>query len=385
MKLTDTKIRAIRPPKSGRRKVSDGHGLVLLVSFTGGMVWYQRKLDSSGKERMIHIGPYPAVGLAEARRLGEEIRTRMDRGLPPREEVRPVLRFDALAAEWLDLQRAKLNPAYVRDLEQRLQRHILPFLGERPITEIRPMEVLEVLRRIVDSGAVETAHRLRRAVSSIFCLAVVTERAEADPAAPLKGALPSPKRGHMPARIKPDEARTMYRVCSTYTGQGHSVRHALLFLALTAARPGMVNKAEWCEIDLERRRWTVPAEKMKSGREARIPLSAQAVAVLRMQEAVTRGSQYVFKGRTLDRPLSENTLRSALRSLGIYDHVPHGWRSTFSTVANELGIAKPDVIEAALEHAVGGKVRAAYMRAEFWEQKAQLMEWWGEFLTKGSS
>ena len=350
----------------------------MLVSPAGSKVWYLRK-RVDGKEQMISLGAYPAVSLADARRAAKEVSARLAMGLPPKEEPKPVTTFGELVKEWLVLQASRQSPAYVRDIGQRLARHVLPYLAEKPIPEISPRETLDILNRVCAEGHVETARRLRQYISRIFRFAVVTERAEHDPAAVLSDALPSPQRERMAARTKPDDARAIFRACKYYAGAS-TVRNALLFQALTAARPGMVNAAEWSEMDLDSAVWTIQAGKMKMRREFRVPLSAPALAVIQEQTAISGGNRYVFGGRDRSRPLSGNTMRQALRSMGFDDHVPHGWRAAFSSICNEYG-HRPDAIELCLAHEQRDKVRAAYNRAELWAERTELMGWWANFLT----
>ena len=376
--LTDAKIRTLPLPKRGRKKYADGGGLSLLVSPSGGKVWYLRK-RVDGKEQMINLGQYPAVGLADARRAASETSARLANGLPAKKQVSPVVTFGAVATEWMSLQASRHNPAYVRDITQRLARHILPSLAGRPITEITPREILDLLQQVANGGLAETARRLRQYISRIFRFAVVTERAEHDPAAVLSDALPSPRRGRMAARTTPAEVKAVFRACQYYAGAA-TVRNALLFQALTAARPGMVNAAEWSEMDLKAAVWTIQADKMKMRRDFRVPLSAPALAILQNQAPISGGHQYVFEGRDRSRPLSGNTLRQALRSMGFLDHVPHGWRAAFSSICNEYG-HRADAIELCLAHEQRDKVRAAYNRAELWDERRALMEWWANFLT----
>ena len=376
--LTDAKIRCLPLPKKGRKKYADGGGLSLLVSPAGSKVWYLRK-RVDGKEQMISLGAYPAVSLADARRAAEEVGARLAMGLPPKEEPKPVTTFGELVKEWLVLQASRQSPAYVRDIGQRLARHVLPYLAGKPIPEISPRETLDILNRVCAEGHVETARRLRQYISRIFRFAIVTERAEHDPAAVLSDALPSPQRERMAARTKPDDARAIFRACKYYAGAS-TVRNALLFQALTAARPGMVNAAEWSEMNLNSAVWTIQADKMKMRREFRVPLSAPALAVIQEQTAISGGHRYVFGGRDRSRPLSGNTMRQALRSMGFDDHVPHGWRAAFSSICNEYG-HRPDAIELCLAHEQRDKVRAAYNRSQLWDERRALMEWWANFLT----
>jgi integrase len=387
-KLTDARIRNLPlPTGKARAKIADGNGLILMHSgITGSKIWYQRSLVG-GKEQMIRIGPYPAIGLAEARRLSEGIRIRIARGLPPKEQPQQIVTFGEIAQEWLALHRTKTTPEYCKDIEQRLQKHVLPFLGNRDIRSIKAMDILNILERVAADGTIDTARRLRQYVSAIFRKAVNTDRADADPAAALVDELPPVRHKHLPAKVETAEVQKLFKLCTEYWGHA-TVMHALIFGALTAARPGMVTHAEWCEIDIsdeDNAVWSIPAEKMKMRRAFRVPLSRPAVEILKRQSAITGSCNLIFQGRERDRPLSATTMRAALRSMGVFDHVPHGWRSSFSSIANASGLWRPEVIEAALAHIDSNAVRAAYNRADYFEERRDLMRWWALLLMDGNS
>lgn len=378
--MTDAKIRTLPNPVGKSRKIADGHGLMLLVSPTGLKSWYLRKLVG-GKEQMISIGRYPEVGLSAARKMAEEISARLARGLPAKEEPKEAISFERAAREWLKIHADKITPAYCRDIEQRLGRHILPIFGAMDITAIRPKQILDALQAISESGIKDTVRRLRMYMSQIFKYAIIAEYCENDPAASLQGALPKTTSRRMLARTKPDEVRELFRACCYY-GASSTVRNALLFQALTAIRPGNAQKAEWSEIDMDNAVWTIQEGKMKMRRPFQIPLSKAALEVLRDQGKVSGHERYVFNGRQKGSSISENTLNQALKSLGITDHVPHGWRSSFSTLANESGLFRREVIELSIAHEKVNKVEAAYNRSELWPERVKLMDWWAEFLTQ---
>ncbi|WP_165078596.1 MULTISPECIES: integrase arm-type DNA-binding domain-containing protein [unclassified Desulfovibrio] len=379
--LTDAKIRTLPVPAAGRKKYADGRGLCLLVAFTGKKVWYlRRRVD--GKEQMVRLGAYPDMGLADAHKAAEAARGRLARGLPAKEVLAPVVTFADVTREWLELQRATKSPGYVKDIGERLARHVLPALGERPVAELRPGEVLDVLQGVAAQGIRETTRRLRRYVSAICRLAVIKGYADIDPAASLAEALPPPVATHMPARTSPEEVRALFAACAAYWGN-RTIRNALLLLALTAARPGMISGARWEEFDPAGAAWTLPPERMKMRRRFAVPLSAPALEILDEQAGISGGGVFVFPGRDRTRGLSNGALNAALRTMGVHDHVAHGWRSSFSTLAHEAGHFRGEVIEKALAHEQKNRVAAAYDRSELWPERVALMDWWGEFLLEG--
>ena len=372
-KLTDLYIKKIPLLEKGRQKISDGgNGLTLVVSVRD-KTWYVRS-RVNGKEQNVRIGKFPAMTLALARETAAEIRARLASGLPPLPEKKT---FADVMDEWLKIQEPKVSEAHFIDIKQRLTKHILPSLGDKLITQIRPIHILEILRHIADAGHRETARRLRQYISSIFNVGIQLEFVETNPAAALQDFLPTPKVKHIPALTKPEEIKALFEACVNYYGSP-TVRNALVMCALTASRPGMIIQMEWADIDIQNRTWIIPAHKMKMKRIFRIPLCDNAITVLEAQRKISQGI-YVFSGRQPDRHISDNTMRMALKSMG-YQHLPHGWRSSFSTIAHESGLWRTEVIEVALSHEDESKVRAAYARTDYFEERKKLMEWWSEFL-----
>lgn len=378
MKLTDAKIRTLPTPEGKSRKIADGHGLMLLISPKGLKSWYLRK-HVNGKEQMIFLGHYPEVGLSAARQLAADITARIAQGLSPKETRKDMVTFGQAAMEWLKLQQEKSTPGYCKDVEQRLAKHILPTFGSLDITSIKPKQILDHLQGLYATGIRDTIKRLRMYMSMIFRYGIIAEYCESDPAGALQSALPSFKPKRMPARTKPDEVRALFHACCYYAAS-RTVRNALLFQALTAIRPGNAQKAEWSEIDFEKSVWTIQEGKMKMRREFQIPLSEAAIEVLQDQKKISGNDRYVFTGRQKDSCISENTLNQAIKSLGVTDHVPHGWRSSFSTIANESGLFRREVIELSIAHEKENKVEAAYNRSQLWPERVKLMDWWAEFL-----
>ena len=378
MALTDTKIRNLKAPQAGVAKYADGHGLTLLVTHTGTKTFYLRT-RVGGREQMFRVGAYGEISLAEARRLAEEMRQRLRRGQPAKAENVPSLA--EVAKDWLTVRQSEITPAHAADIGRRLEKDVFPRLGNLPLPDITAPMILETLRPVSDR-APETAKRLRQYLSAIFRHGAACGIITADPAAFVGQALRRPARKHFPAIVEPAAFAGLMESIRGYWG-APDVRRALLFLVATAARPGNVRAATWEEIDLQNRTWTIPAAKMKSRRQHVVPLNSVACAVLaEIERERPEKAGFLFPGRT-GRPLSENTLNAALKSLGYAGrHTSHGFRSTLSSLANEAGIARPDVIEAALAHAEKDEVRAAYNRADYEKEKRLLFDWWGSILEK---
>ena len=386
-KLTELKIKSLPTPKNGLRKHFDGDDLYLVVYPTGRKAW-RVKFYFHGKEGLLTLGKYPAITLKEARELTLEAKKMLEKGINPASHKQALLHgengsFEVIAREWMKVNAAKWKKATSDDILRRLEVNIFPSIGSMSIAEITPADILSALNKVITRGAVETAKRLRQYCSQIFSYAIATSRADYDAAAPLKGAMPATKTRHMPAVININKFKEIYQATLLYHGT-ETVRNALLFSILTAVRPGNIRFAEWAEISLDEQIWIIPAEKMKAGREHRIPLSVQAVDVLRDQFQRTGKKQYVFEGRK-NRPLSENTMNQALKTMGFADEqVAHGFRASFSSIANELSGFSPDVIEGALAHQEKDAVRAAYMRSEFWSARKKLFQWWADLMQKNN-
>lgn len=376
MALTDTRIRNLKAPQTGVAKYADGRGLTLLVTHTGTRTFYLRtRID--GRERMFRVGGYGEISLAEARRLAEEMRLRLRRGQPAKVEDVPTLAD--VAGDWLNLRRSEITPAHAADIGRRLEKDVFPRLGNLPLPDITAPMILETLRPVSDR-APETAKRLRQYLSAIFRHGAACGIVTADPAAFVGQALRRPVKKHFPAIVDPTAFAGLMQSLRDYYG-APDVRRALLFLVATAVRPGNVRSATWEEIDLQARTWTIPGPKMKNRRQHVVPLNSVACAVLAEIERERPGKEgFLFPGRA-GRPLSENTLNTALKSLGYAGkHTSHSFRSSLSSMANEAGIARPDVIEAALAHAEKDDVRAAYNRADYEKEKRLLFDWWGSIL-----
>jgi integrase len=255
-----------------------------------------------------------------------------------------------------------------------------PDIGNRPIAEISAPEVLRVLRAVEARGRHETARRLRATIGQVFRYAVATGRADADPTGALKGAITTPVTRHRAAIIEPKAFGGLLRAIGDYEGAPET-RIALALLSLTFVRPGELRAAEWSEFDLEAAVWAIPAEKMKMKRPHRVPLAPHAVALLRELRAITSGGKFLFPSvRSADRCMSENTINAALRRLGFGkdEMTGHGFRSAASSILNESGLWHADAIERQLAHVDNDSVRRAYARADYWEERTRMMNWWAE-------
>ncbi len=386
MPLTDSAIRNAKPSHK-QRKMADEKGLYLLISPKGGK-WWRFDYRFDGKRKTISMGIYPDVGLKLARERRDEARKQITASIDPGEarKAQKVAQtgadsFEAIAREWFD----KFSPAWAsshsKKLIRRLEKDLFPYLGSRPIGEITPPELLAVLCRIEARGAIETAHRAKQNAGQVFRYAVATGRAERDPTGDLKGALPPAKKGHLAAITDPTQVGELLRAIDAYGGSP-IVRAALQLSALVFVRPGELRQAEWAEIDLEAGKWVIPAKRMKMKAEHIVPLSTQAVALLKDLYQLSGGSCYVFPGaRSNQRPLSDNGPRTALRAMGYTNDqmTPHGFRAMASTLLNEQGW-RPDVIERQLAHVEQNKVRAAYHRSEYLEERWKMMQAWADYL-----
>lgn len=391
MALSDAAIRAAKADET-QFKLFDEGGLFLIVRPSGGKLW-RLKYRHQGKEQQLSIGRYPDVGLKEARERRDQARKQIAAGVNPAFEkkraaiaasISAANTFNAVAEEFI----AKREREGVKDITTVKARWLLALLesgvGERPIAEIEPYELLAVLKRIELSGRHETAKRLLAFAGRVFRYAVATARARRNIAADLQGALITPKAKHHAAIIDPKGVGALMRAIDGF--EGHPVTQWGLRLAPHVfVRPGELRMAEWKEIDLDAAIWRIPGSRMKMSREHVVPLSTQAVAILREAAELTGGERFVFPSvRTPLRPMSENTLNAALRRLGYTgdEMTSHGFRSTASTLLNESGKWSRDAIERALAHGDSDSVRAAYHRGAHWDERVRMAQWWSDYLDR---
>ncbi|HIJ85706.1 MAG TPA: tyrosine-type recombinase/integrase, partial [Magnetococcales bacterium] len=369
-------------------KMADGGGMYLLVNPTGR--YFRLDYRHDGKRKTLALGVYPDVSLKQARERRDEARRLLAEGVDPGEhrkntkamdKSRTEDSFEAVAREWF----SKFSPTWAEThsskIIRRLEMDVFPWLGGRPIKEITALDLLTVLRRIEDRGALDTAHRAKQNCGQVFRYAVATGRAEHDPSSALRGALPPAKGGHFPTIVEPQAVGELLRAIDGYRGT-LVTKCALQLAPLVFARPGELRHAEWVEFDLQSATWTIPGEKMKAKQKHIIPLSSQAIAILREIQPLTGSGKYVFPGeRSADRPMSENTVLAALRRMGypVGAMTGHGFRSMASTILNEQGWHR-DAIERQLAHGERDSVRAAYNHAEHLPERKKMMQSWADYL-----
>lgn len=387
-KLSDTAVKnAI--PKGKRYKLADSDGLFLLVMPNGSKYW-RLKFFFAGKEKTLALGVYPEVSLADARERRTEAKRQIAVGIDPsvakrhakQEEIlKATNTFGVIAREWHDKRKHEWAPKTSGMALVRLEQHILPKLGQRPIAEINAPEVLAVLRVVEESGALEMARRVSHIISQIFMYAIATGRAERNPVNDLRGALKAPVVRHR-AYLKEADLPTFLERLSSYGGT-IQVRLALQLLLLTFVRTTELRAAEWKEVSWDKAEWRIPAERMKMKVEHIVPLSRQAIAVLREMQQLSGSRQHIFPNE--HKPftfMSENAMLYALYRMGYRHHATgHGFRSTASTILNEHGF-RPDVIERQLAHSERNSVRAAYNHAQYLPERREMMQWWADFLDR---
>ena len=384
MKLSATRVKALRDP--GR--YSDGDGLHLFISKTGGKSWVLRT-TVGGRRRDIGLGGYPAVSLAQARQRAFDRREEITNGRDPvaykRRPATPTFREAARAVHELNKPRWR-NERHALAWIQTLQRHAFPEIGDKPIDDIGRADVLKVLTPIWTTRP-ETARRVRQRMRTIFRWAIANELMEANPAGEgVDGALPPMPKVKAHLRALPyREVEPALKIVDE-SQASLAAKRCLRFLVLTAARSGEARGAAWDEIDLRSATWTLPASRMKAGVEHRVPLSSQAVEVLKQARQLDDGTGLCFPSPLKPgRALSDMTLTKTLRSTGLADRTTvHGFRTSFKTWTMERTDAPWGVAEAALAHQLGGSVEQAYARSDLFDRRSKLMQRWADYLTRRS-
>jgi integrase len=377
-------------PREKPYKLSDGNGLHLLVQTNGSRLWLFR-YRFGGKEKMLSFGGYPDVPIAAAREKRNDARKLLAQDIDPSQkrksdreaaQVAAQNTFGVLAAEYLANMEAQERAARTIETNRWYIEGLAKPLASRPITEITPAEILDLLKQVERSGRRETAKRLRGAIGSVFRLAIVTLRATNDPTYPLRGAILKPIVKHRPAITDERELGILWDRIQTYYGWP-TIRGGLQFLMLTMTRPGKVRLMTWPEVDLTKSLWSIPAERMKMRRPHLVPLSRQAIAILEQIKQVSGRAGFVFPSIRSGKPLSDATFNMALRNMGYTAEqlVAHGFRASASTILNqpERGF-HADVIEAALAHEDEDAVRRAYNRSNYFKERIPLMQAWADLL-----
>lgn len=388
MTLTDIKVKTAKSADKDY-KLSDGKGLFLLVKKSGSKYW-RMKYRIDGREKLLAIGVYPDTSLASARKACNTAREQLTQGIDPSQHKQAskaarknavANNFEAVAREWLT-RRGKKSESGDKRLLNMLEKDLFPHLGKGPIGDITPPELLRALRRIEGRGAIETAHRAKQYAGQIFRYAVATGRCDRDPSADLTGALKVPIKSHFPAITNPREVGALMVAIHDYQGTP-PVKAALKLSPLLFCRPGELRQMEWPEVNFGEKRVELPAEKMKIKEPHIIPLSTQALSILEELYLLTGRGRYVFpSARGASRPLSENGVRTALRSLGYTNEQmsPHGFRAMARTLLDEVLEFPVDWIEHQLAHAVRDANGRAYNRTKHLKQRREMMQRWADYL-----
>lgn len=388
MSLSDLKVKSAKP-KEKPYKLNDGRGLYLLVATNGSKYW-RFKYRLNHKEKLLALGVYPDISLASARTKRDEARTLVANGMDPVENKRAILAdkqaasmstFEIVANEWLE-NRGKTSEGNELRLHRLMQKDLFPWLGSRQIDEIKPVELLQTLRRIEQRGAIEAAQRALQYLGLIYRYAVATGRVDRDISADLRGALKTKKTKHFASITNPKEVGQLLRAIDQFGGT--LVVHAALKLSpLFFCRPGELRHLEWKEVDWEAGQIEIPASKMKMGVAHIIPLSRQATEILRQLQPYTSNSRYIFPSqRGASRPLSENGVRTALRTMGYTNEqmTPHGFRAMARTLLDEVLEMRVEWIEQQLAHAVKDANGRAYNRTKHLQQRKEMMQKWADYL-----
>lgn len=394
--LSEAQVRNAKP-KEKDYKLADGFGLYLLITPSNGKLW---RLDyrRDGKRKTLALGAYPAVSLTEARKRRQESKTLLAQDLDPSDvnKAKKAARqeagansFEVVAREW----HTKFSPTWSEShaywVLRRLEQYVFPAIGERPIADLKAPDVLQVLRRI-ESVALETAHRVKFVMGQIFRYAVGSGRAERDPTADLKGLLPPRSQKHHAAITDPKEVAGLLRAMDAFKGT-FTVKCALQLAPLVFLRPGELRQAEWAEFDLETAEWNVPIERMKlkkrvkedrAGEKHLVPLSSQAVAILKELKALTGHSKYAFpSARSFVRPMSNMAINAALERMGYKGEMTaHGFRALARTILDEVLQCRIDLVEHQLGHAVKDPNGRAYNRTAHLIERRKMMQTWADYL-----
>ncbi len=391
MALTVVAVKNAKP-MNRPYKIGDSGGLFLKIEPSGRKYW-RFKYRYGGKEKLLALGVFPLIDLAEARSRRDDARKLLSLGQDPatvKKEVKGQTihnaenTFKVLALEWIEVQKGHWSPRYGDCVLKRLENDIFAVLGSRPASGIEPVDLLNCLRRVEARGAYDIAGRLRQICGQIFRFGIATGRCKRDPSRDLQGALRVHKTKHF-AALDPKEIPELLAALKTNDARLYPrTRRAIWFSLLTFARPGEVRQAEWSEVDFKNRQWVIPAEKMKMKKDHMVPLAPQAIQILKEQREETEllKTDYVFPSQIRPKePMSNNTVRSALRKLGFKNRmVAHGFRALARSAIRERLHYPADIIEVQLAHTPSGALGSAYDRATFLEQRRKMMTKWADYI-----
>ncbi len=387
MPLTELQIKNAKPKTIPYRIVDSGN-LSIVISPAGGKLWRWR-YRYNGKAQTLALGKYPAISLAQARKLRDEAREQVDAGHHPR-RVRQAQKlrrmseaentFESIARRWHDLRESKLNGKYHDQILTRMEQHVFPMIGSLPIKEIIIPDVVKVIEKIGEKGTIVTAKRMKQYISQVFRYAAQRGLCEHNPAADLRDILPTSKKKHH-ACLPMEEIPTLLQKITARDNDLGKI--AMQMLSLTFVRTGELIGAKWEEINWDRAEWHIPAERMKMKRPHIVPLARQTLDVLRLLQKITGARPFLFfSGASKSKHISNGTVLMALRRMGYKNRMTgHGFRTLASTILNEKGY-KPDVIERQLAHEDEDKVRSAYNRAEYLLERKKMMQDYADILDK---
>jgi integrase len=386
MALTDVKVRSAKPTNKPY-KLTDGEGMHLMVHPNGSKYWrLQYRFD--GKQKMLALGIYPEISLSEARQRRDEAKRQVANAIDPSEQKKVEKQarkatventFKAIALEWHEYKRPNWSKGYAEDIIEAFENDIFPDIGKRPIAEIKPLEILSSLRKLEKRGVLDKLRKIRQACNQVFRYAIVTGRAETNPASGLASALTPPKSVHYP-HLLADELPAFLEALAAYSGSPIT-RLATKILMLTGVRTIELRMAEWKEFDFDKRVWEVPVERMKMRRPHLIPLSDQVMAALREIQAITGRYNLVFPGRNdITKPMSEASINQVLKRIGYHGKATgHGFRHTMSTILHEQGY-NTAWIELQLAHVDKNTIRGTYNHAQYLEQRRGMLQWYGDYV-----
>lgn len=386
MKLTIRQIDTTKP-KDKAFKLSDGGGLYLLVNPSGSKYW-RLKYRFAGKEKLLAIGVYPDISLAQARSRREEAKKLLLEGKDPGQErkleklsrqLEVESSFEVIAREWYTRRFDRWSVSYREEMMRTFEKDVFPFIGHRPIKDIKPLELLEVLSKLETRGATEKARKVRQRCGEVWKYAIVTGRAEYNPAPDLASALVVHEKEHYAFLMK-DELPDFLRTLETYSGS-ILVKIAMKLTMLTGVRPGELRKAEWSEFDFEKKLWHIPKERMKMGRPHMVPLSNQVIDLLNQLRPITSIHSLLFPGRNdPKKPMSDMALTVLVRRIGYSGRVTgHGFRHTMSTILHEQGF-NTAWIETQLAHVDKNSIRGTYNHAQYLGGRREMMQWYADYI-----
>ena len=398
--LTDAECKnAICPPEKKRERLACSGGLYLEVSPTGSKRWFY-KYRKDGKEGRIALGSYPDVGAKAARKARDDAKAQKSDGRDP-VQVRKIAKlkesalgadtFKETALEWFDKHQTRWSSHYAIREKRNLEKDLFPYFSVRRMNDIEPIELLAAIRKVEERGALDVAHRVLSTARAVWRYAVATARTPRDITGDISGALTPHHGKHFAAITDPLKLGELIRSIRGYQG-GAIVRAALQLAPMLFQRPTELRAAAWAEFDLDAALWTIPSARMKrsvnnkaNGEPHLVPLPTQAVEILRQLQPLTGGGALLFHGeRSHDKPISDNTLRAALQTLGYGATVQsvHGFRATARTILAEVLEFDPLIIEAQLAHAVKDANGRAYNRTTYMQQRAKMMQQWADYLDK---